>query len=84
MPYGPGPAALLPAAGVRGGCTARPAGRAPAGRLGSVVARAADPAVRGELVILTGPSRTADIEKILILGVHGPKRLVVLLVGERD
>ena len=36
---------------------------------------------RGEIVLITGPSRTADIEKILILGVHGPKRLVVLLVG---
>ena len=36
----------------------------------------------GEFVIVTGPSRTADIEKILILGVHGPKRLVVLLVDE--
>ena len=36
---------------------------------------------RGEFVLVTGPSRTADIEKILILGVHGPKRLVVLLVG---
>ena len=35
---------------------------------------------RGEIVLITGPSRTADIEKILILGVHGPKRLVVLLV----
>jgi len=35
---------------------------------------------RGEYVIVTGPSRTADIEKILILGVHGPKRLIVLLV----
>jgi len=35
----------------------------------------------GEFVIVTGPSRTADIEKLLILGVHGPKRLVVLLVG---
>jgi len=34
----------------------------------------------GEFVIVTGPSRTADIEKILILGVHGPKRLVVFLV----
>jgi L-lactate dehydrogenase complex protein LldG len=42
--------------------------------------RVADPAVRGEFVIVTGPSRTADIEKILILGVHGPKRLIVLLV----
>ncbi|MEI8373941.1 MAG: LUD domain-containing protein [Planctomycetota bacterium] len=36
---------------------------------------------RGEIVLITGPNRTADIEKILILGVHGPKRLVVLLVG---
>jgi L-lactate dehydrogenase complex protein LldG len=35
----------------------------------------------GEFVIVTGPSRTADIEKLLILGVHGPKQLVVLLVG---
>jgi L-lactate dehydrogenase complex protein LldG len=36
---------------------------------------------RGEIVLISGPSRTADIEKILILGVHGPKRLVVLMVG---
>jgi L-lactate dehydrogenase complex protein LldG len=36
---------------------------------------------RGEIVLITGPSRTADIEKKLILGVHGPKKLVVLLVG---
>ncbi len=36
----------------------------------------------GEFVIVTGPSRTADIEKILILGVHGPKRLVVFLIGD--
>jgi len=43
--------------------------------------RVADPAIRGEFVFITGPSRTADIEKILILGVHGPKRLIVLLVG---
>ncbi len=30
------------------------------------------------MLMVTGPSRTADIEKILILGAHGPKRLVVL------
>ncbi|MEN6457493.1 MAG: lactate utilization protein [Thermoguttaceae bacterium] len=46
-----------------------------------VMARVADRTRRGELVILTGPSRTSDIEKILTLGVHGPKRLVVVLVG---
>ncbi len=47
-----------------------------------VIQMAADPSLTGEHVIITGPSRTADIEKILILGVHGPKRLVVLLVEE--
>ncbi|HLA83258.1 MAG TPA: LUD domain-containing protein [Thermoguttaceae bacterium] len=45
-----------------------------------LVPRIAEPDRRGEFVIVTGPSRTADIEKILILGVHGPKRLVVFVV----
>ena len=32
------------------------------------------------LVFITGPSRTADIEQTLTLGVHGPKELHVILV----
>ena len=48
-----------------------------------LAAACAEPHLRGEFVLVTGPSRTADIEKILILGVHGPKRLVVLLVDSR-
>ncbi|MDR0871542.1 MAG: LUD domain-containing protein [Planctomycetaceae bacterium] len=37
-------------------------------------------AATGEFVFVTGPSRTADIEKILVLGVHGPKTLAVFLI----
>ena len=29
---------------------------------------------------ITGPSRTADIEKTLVLGAHGPKELIVMLM----
>lgn len=35
----------------------------------------------GILSLITGPSRTGDIERILVLGAHGPKRLTILLVG---
>jgi L-lactate dehydrogenase complex protein LldG len=48
---------------------------------GEIAPRCFDKNLTGEFLIVTGPSRTADIEKLLILGVHGPKRLVVLLVG---
>ncbi|NOR90697.1 MAG: iron-sulfur cluster-binding protein [Anaerolineales bacterium] len=33
-----------------------------------------------QLTLITGPSRTADVEMILTLGVHGPERLVVFTI----
>lgn len=32
--------------------------------------------------LITGPSRTADIEKTLVMGAHGPKELYVFLLEE--
>ena len=29
---------------------------------------------------ITGPSRTGDIERILVLGAHGPKQLTIFLI----
>ena len=33
--------------------------------------------------LITGPSRTADIEKTLVMGAHGPKELYVFLVDDQ-
>lgn len=35
-----------------------------------------------QLTLITGPSRTADIEKTLVMGAHGPKELYVLMVDD--
>lgn len=32
-------------------------------------------------LLISGPSKTADIQQVLAYGVHGPKRLIVLLLG---
>ncbi len=42
---------------------------------------AAGPPASRTITFVTGPSRTADIELELVVGVHGPKALHVLLVG---
>lgn len=34
------------------------------------------------IAMITGPSRTADIERVLTIGVHGPKRLIIILVDD--
>ena len=37
--------------------------------------------ISSSMVLITGPSRTGDIEQILVRGVHGPGEITVIVVG---
>jgi len=58
-----------------------------AGDYETVFARIRDTYGKGEMPrtvnLITGPSRSADIEQTLLLGAHGPRRLhIVVVTGE--
>jgi len=36
------------------------------------------------VALITGPSRTADIEKMIVLGVHGPKKLYAMVIWSNE
>lgn len=40
--------------------------------------------VPSQVALITGPSRTADIEKTLVTGAHGPKEIFVFLVDDSN
>jgi L-lactate dehydrogenase complex protein LldG len=51
--------------------------------LPAVLARI-DPRKSAYLAFITGPSRTADIERVLTIGVHGPGRLMIVMVDDLE
>ncbi|MGD9948371.1 MAG: lactate utilization protein C [Desulfobulbus sp.] len=41
-----------------------------------------NPKTANYIAMITGPSRTADIERVLTIGVHGPERLVIVFIDQ--
>ena len=46
------------------------------------IARTETRQISGYIAMITGPSRTADIERVLTIGVHGPRRLIICCVDD--
>jgi L-lactate dehydrogenase complex protein LldG len=50
----------------------------------TVTAIGAETFTSRRVALITGPSRTADIEKMIVLGVHGPKKLYALVIWPNE
>ncbi len=43
-----------------------------------------DPTTSEYIAMITGPSRTADIERVLTIGVSGPERVIIVAIDQLD
>lgn len=48
----------------------------------ALLRRRYDGGLPGMVAVISGPSRTSDIEKVLVMGAHGPKRLALYFAGD--